>query len=55
VRRPLIWRVTVTLVDTGIDATHPDLHHNVLPGIDLVDPTDGDGREPGGERVAGCG
>jgi type VII secretion-associated serine protease mycosin len=30
--------VTVALIDTGVDATHPDLHRNVLPGIDLVDP-----------------
>jgi type VII secretion-associated serine protease mycosin len=44
--------VTVALVDTGVDATHPDLHHNVLPGIDLVDPDNSDAWEPGGNGTA---
>jgi type VII secretion-associated serine protease mycosin len=35
--------VTVAVVDSGVDARHPDLVGQVLPGIDLVD-GDGDGR-----------
>jgi type VII secretion-associated serine protease mycosin len=30
--------VTVALIDSGVDATHPDLRGNLLPGVDLVDP-----------------
>src|SRR5689334_4208852 len=33
--------VTVALLDTGIDASHPYLHDRVLPGIDVLD-NDGD-------------
>jgi type VII secretion-associated serine protease mycosin len=35
--------VTVAVLDSGVDATHPDLTGQVLPGIDLVDSTT-DGR-----------
>nr|WP_240947633.1 S8 family serine peptidase [Planosporangium mesophilum] len=41
--------IVVGLVDTGIDANHPDLAGNVLPGIDLVDPG-GDGRRDEGRH-----
>jgi subtilisin family serine protease len=33
--------VTIALLDTGVDASHPYLHGRVLPGIDVLDP-DGD-------------
>jgi type VII secretion-associated serine protease mycosin len=35
--------VTVAVVDSGVDASHPDLADQVLPGIDLV-ASGGDGR-----------
>jgi type VII secretion-associated serine protease mycosin len=34
--------VTVAVIDSGVDSTHPDLQGQVLPGLDLVD-NKGDG------------
>jgi type VII secretion-associated serine protease mycosin len=47
--------VTVAVVDTGVDAAHPDLAGVVLPGTDLISPG-GDGSDDGnghGTHVAG--
>jgi len=46
--------VTIAIIDTGIDATHPDLAGRIVPGYDFVnrdsDPSDDHGH---GTRVAG--
>jgi type VII secretion-associated serine protease mycosin len=36
--------VTVAVIDSGVDATHPDLEGSVLPGTDLTESGPGDGR-----------
>ncbi|MEV6926916.1 type VII secretion-associated serine protease mycosin [Dactylosporangium sp. NPDC051485] len=35
--------VTVAVIDSGVDASHPDLVGQVLPGIDLVEPGSNNG------------
>jgi subtilisin family serine protease len=47
--------VTVAVLDTDVDATHPDLAGQVLPGIDLVSGTTGTSTDPNGHgtHVAG--
>src|SRR4051794_271767 len=58
---PAAWQqstgsgVTVAVLDTGVDAAHPDLAGQVLPGIDLVTGTSGVSSDPHGHgtHVAG--
>jgi subtilisin family serine protease len=38
--------VTVAVLDTGVDATHPYLQDSVLPGVDLLDPGSGGVAQP---------
>jgi type VII secretion-associated serine protease mycosin len=47
--------VTVAVVDSGVDAEHPDLAGQVLPGTDLVTGTSGVSSDPNGHgtHVAG--
>ncbi|GGQ49714.1 S8 family serine peptidase [Couchioplanes azureus] len=47
--------VTVAVVDSGVEAGHPDLGGRVLPGIDLVADTSGTSADPNGHgtHVAG--
>ncbi|HEY8474637.1 MAG TPA: type VII secretion-associated serine protease mycosin [Natronosporangium sp.] len=47
--------VTVALVGSGVDGNHPDLHQNVLPGVDLADPANDDAwtAAAGGTALAG--
>ncbi|GAA2482527.1 S8 family peptidase [Winogradskya humida] len=47
--------VIVAVIDTGVDATHPDLAGHILPGIDYVAGTTGTSTDPNGHgtHVAG--
>nr|WP_221377751.1 S8 family serine peptidase [Actinoplanes polyasparticus] len=47
--------VTVAVVDSGVDATHPDLAGQVLPGADFITGTEGPSVDPHGHgtHVAG--
>jgi type VII secretion-associated serine protease mycosin len=48
--------VTVALVDSGVDANHPDLRGNVLPGTDFLPGGSGNGhRDSGGHGTAMAG
>ena len=47
--------IVVAIIDTGVDATHPDLLGRVLRGIDLSDPTNPDGKGTGWDDQDGHG
>ncbi|TDC37786.1 type VII secretion-associated serine protease mycosin [Micromonospora sp. 15K316] len=47
--------VTVAVVDSGVDATHPDLAGQVLPGYDLVSPGGSEQADPVGHGTTVAG
>jgi type VII secretion-associated serine protease mycosin len=47
--------VTVAVVDSGVDANHPDLVGQVLPGYDLVSPDGGEQPDPVGHGTTVAG